>query len=81
MVEVVWAFAQISSCLKDGRLPEKEPLRLLGEVEQGLTKKLQKLFVQVLRRYYQLPEVWEESNGFSGHKFIVLKITANDTNY
>ena len=69
------AASKMADCLR------KNLSGYLGEVEQGLTKKLQKLFVQVLRRYYQLPEVWEESNGFSGHKFIDLKITANDTNY
>ena len=45
-----------------------------------LTKKFQKVFIQVLGRYYKVPEVCEEAKGFSGQRRIILteKTTAKD---
>ena len=37
-------------------------------VSSLLTKKFQKVFIQVLGRYYKVPEVCEEAKGFSGKK-------------
>ena len=49
-----------------------------------LTKKFQKVFIQVLGRYYKVPEVCEEAKGFSETKtdyFDGKKTTAKDAKF
>ena len=58
VVVVVWAFSQISSCLKDGRLPETTRLRYLSLISLIL------ILLELLEKMYLEKVGWILSKGF-----------------